>query len=393
MEYNFSDKINPVKPSAIREIFKVLQDKSVISFAGGNPAEESFPIEDIKRLSAELLEKSAGQALQYSQTEGYPFLREQVKARLKEKFSIGSEQDELIITSGGQQAIDLTAKILCNEGDTVICENPSFIGALNAFRAYNLNLVGVDLENDGMNIAQLENTLKTAKNVRFIYVIPTFQNPMGITTSLEKRRAIMELAKRYNVLILEDNPYADIRFSGHDLPTLKSMDTEGRVIYAGTFSKIFSAGMRVGFCLAPKEVIAKIVVAKQVNDVHTNIFFQMLLSNYLSSCDLDSHILTIRALYAKKSSAMLEAISKYLPDDIEVTHPEGGLFLWVTPREGTDIDALVKELAARKVAVVTGKAFQIDENSPAKSFRLNYSMPTLEKIEEGIKIIGEVMNG
>jgi len=391
MEYLFSDKINPVKPSAIREIFKVLQDKSVISFAGGNPAEESFPIEDIKRLSAKLLTENGGAALQYSQTEGFPKLREQVKARLKQKFNIGQENDELIITSGGQQAIDLTAKILCNEGDTVICENPSFIGALNAFRAYNLNLVGVDLKDDGMDVEKLEYTLKTNDNVRFIYVIPTFQNPMGITTSLAKREQIMELARRYDVLILEDNPYADIRFAGEDLPTLKSMDTEGRVIYAGTFSKIFSAGMRVGFCLAHKEVIGKIVVAKQVNDVHTNIFFQMLLSDYLESCDIDSHILTIRALYAKKSGTMLAAIEKYFPRDVEVTRPDGGLFLWVTPKEGTDIDKLIKDIAARKVAVVTGNAFQIDENIRAKSFRLNYSMPSLEQIEQGIKIIGDVM--
>ena len=276
IDYIFSDKVKDMRPSAIREIFKSLSDPEVISFAAGNPSALSFPVEKMKNIAEEIFLCRATDALQYSITEGYPFLRTQVSDRLKERFSIGNDYDETIITTGGQQGIDLTAKVLCNEGDTIICENPSFIGALNAFRSYNVSLVGVELEDDGMNLEQLEAALKSHKNVRFIYIIPTFQNPTGITTSYEKRIAILELAKKYNVLILEDNPYGELRFAGEDVPTIKSLDTEGRVIYCSSFSKILSAGMRVGFLCGPKEVIQKVVVVKQVNDVHTNILFQML---------------------------------------------------------------------------------------------------------------------
>ncbi|HBR30912.1 MAG TPA: PLP-dependent aminotransferase family protein, partial [Clostridiales bacterium] len=223
MNYNFSDKVKDMRPSAIREIFKSLTDPSVIAFAAGNPSELSFPVEKMKNIAEEIFLNRSTEALQYSITEGYPSLRKQITSRLKERFSIGIENDSVIVTTGGQQGIDLTAKVLCNEGDTIICENPSFIGALNAFRSYNTRLAGVDMEDDGINITMLENALKTHKNVKMIYVIPTFHNPSGITTSLEKRKAILELAKKYDVVILEDNPYGELRFSGEEIPTIKSL--------------------------------------------------------------------------------------------------------------------------------------------------------------------------
>ena len=276
MEYKISDKMVNMKPSAIREIFKSLGTPGAISFAAGNPAPESFPVKDLAAISADIFENRPAQALQYSVTEGYPKLREQVKARLKEKFNIGAPDDETIIVTGGQQGIELTCKVLCNEGDVVIAENPSFIGALNSFRSLGAKIVGVDVEDGGMNLQALEKALQDNPNAKLLYVIPTFQNPGGFTTSLEKRKAIYALAQKYDIVILEDNPYGELRFRGEDLPTLKSMDTDGRVIYCGSFSKVLSAGMRVGFLCGNEVLIQKIVVAKQVEDVHTNIFFQML---------------------------------------------------------------------------------------------------------------------
>ena len=305
MNYDFSDKVKDMQPSAIREIFKFLSDPNMISLAAGNPSAASFPIEKIRAISEQIFLTCPVDALQYSVTEGYAPLRAQVAQRLKERFSIGTDSDDVIITTGGQQGIDLTAKVLCNEGDTVICENPSFIGALNAFRSYNTKLVGVDVEPDGINVEMLEKALRENPRTKLIYLIPTFQNPSGVTMSYEKRRAVMALAEKYNTVILEDNPYGELRFDGEDVPTLKSMDTNGRVLYCSSFSKILSAGMRVGFVCGNRELIQKIVVVKQVNDVHTNIFFQMLASKFIEIYGLDEHIASIRALYRAKSSLMI----------------------------------------------------------------------------------------
>lgn len=260
--------------------------------------------------------------------------------------------DETIIVSGGNQGIELTAKVLCNEGDVVVCEEPSFIGALNAFRSNGARPVGVPLENDGIDPDRLDAVLSREPRARFIYLIPTFQNPAGITTSLEKRKRIYEVARRHNVMILEDNPYGELRFAGEDVPTLKSMDTDGRVIYCSSFSKILSAGMRVGYVTAPAPVIAKMVVAKQVEDVHTNIFFQMLCHRYMTECDLEGHIRDIQAIYRHKCGLMLECLERELPASISFTRPEGGLFVWCTLPDGCDMNAFVARALENKVAVV-----------------------------------------
>lgn len=389
MEYRFSDKLAALKPSAIREIFKSLSDPEIISFAAGNPAAESFPIEDIRRLSAEIFAETPVAALQYSQTEGYPPLRCEVAGRQQKKFGIGSDGDETIIVSGGNQGIELTAKVLCNEGDVVVCEEPSFIGALNAFRSNGARPVGVPLENDGIDPDRLDAVLSREPRARFIYLIPTFQNPAGITTSLEKRKRIYEVARRHNVMILEDNPYGELRFAGEDVPTLKSMDTDGRVIYCSSFSKILSAGMRVGYVTAPAPVIAKMVVAKQVEDVHTNIFFQMLCHRYMTECDLEGHIRDIQAIYRHKCGLMLECLERELPASISFTRPEGGLFVWCTLPDGCDMNAFVARALENKVAVVPGSAFLCDPDGASRSFRINYSTPSDENIREGCRRLGE----
>ena len=391
MTFDFSDKVKGLKPSAIREIFKSLTDPSVISFAAGNPSPLSFPVEKLRLLADEIFETEPSKALQYGITEGYLPLRNQVSERLKSKFSIGKDFDEVIITSGGQQGIDLACKVLCNEGDTVICENPSFIGALNAFRSYGVNLKGIDAGIDGINPEELEKVLKEDKRVKLIYLIPTFQNPSGITTSLEKRKAILEIAKKYGVVILEDNPYGELRFAGRDVPTIKSMDDCGIVLYCGSFSKILSSGMRVGFVCGHSELIKKIVVVKQTNDVHTNQFFQMLCSKFIDRYGLDEHIKSINELYGRNCACMLSSLDENIPSSVSYTRPEGGLFLWVTLPRSTDMDDFIKRTVDAKIAVVPGSTFMPDPSKKTSSFRLNYSMPTEEEIKKGISILAQVI--
>ena len=393
MEYNFSRKLAELKPSAIREIFKSLADPTIISFAAGNPAPESFPVEDLARLSAEIFESQASFALQYGITEGYTPLREAIAARQKARFgeTMVRDTDTTLIVTGGQQGLELACKAFCNEGDAIICENPSFIGALNAFRSNGVATVGVEMEEDGISLQKLENTLKHTKNAKLLYLIPTFQNPSGTSMSLEKRLAVLELAKKYGVVILEDNPYGELRFAGEDIPTIKSLDSEGLVIYCSSFSKILSAGMRVGFVIAPEAIAQKMVVAKQVEDVHTNLFFQMLCHKYMTTCDLDAHVAKINDLYRHKCNLMLDAIDKYIPaDKVTFTRPEGGLFIWGTVKNCEDASFVVKKAIEKKVAVVPGTAFNCDTEAPSPSFRLNYSTPSDEQIIEGVKRLGEV---
>lgn len=391
MNYKISNKFVSMKPSAIREIFKSLGKPGCISFAAGNPSPESFPVEDIKRIAADILTEEPITALQYGITEGYPKLRELVSQRLKRLYNIGTEDDDTIIVTGGQQGIELTCKVMCNEGDIVICENPSFIGALNAFRSLGAELKGVPLKDDGIDLEALEATLKANPRAKLLYVIPSFQNPAGITSTLENRKAVYELARKYDIVIIEDNPYGDLRFEGQNVPAYKSFDVDGRVVYCGSFSKILSSGMRVGTLTANKELVSKIVVAKQVEDVHTNVFFQMVCARYMVECDLEAHIEKIRALYRHKSSLMLKALDEYMPADVKFTRPQGGIFLWCSLPEGYELSEFVSRCSEKNVFVVPGTAFLPDESEPTRSFRLNYSMPSDEEIERGIKLLAEVI--
>lgn len=391
MEFKFSDKVEPLKPSAIREIFKSLTNPNVISFAAGNPSPLSFPTDKLQVLANEIFDNQAAFSLQYGITEGYMPLREQVADRLKSKFNTGKDFDETIITSGGQQAIDLVAKVLCNEGDTVVCETPSFIGALNAFRSHGCVLKGLDVGDDGINPDELEALLKSDKKVKLIYLIPTFQNPAGITMSLEKRKAVLAIAKKYRVPILEDNPYGELRFSGEDVPTIKSMDDEGIVAYTGSFSKILSAGMRVGFLCGHKDLLQKVTVCKQTNDVHTNLFFQMLCSKFIEKYSLDDHIKGICDLYRDNCMTMISEMEKHFPENVKFTRPDGGLFLWCTTPEGTDMQKLIQNFVAADIAVVPGATFMPSADDVTYSFRMNYSMPTKDQIIRGVETMGRVL--
>ncbi len=390
MDYSFSDRVLTLKPSAIREIFKYAADPSVISLSAGNPAPEAFPAKEIAEISANLFAERPIDALQYNITEGYAPLRDQLSSYMKEKHNVGRAFDQLLITSGAQQVMDLATKSLCNEGDVVICEAPSFIGSLNTFRSYNVRLRGIPMERDGMDMAELEQALKEERRVKFIYTIPNFQNPAGITMSMEKRKQLYSLAKKYGVLIIEDNPYGDLRFQGEHIEAIKSLDEDGIVIYAGSFSKVISPGMRVGYAIAPQPIVQKMIVCKQGEDVHTNIWSQLVCSDFLAHYDFDAHLERLRAVYRKKSAVAINAIEKYFPSTVTYNPIEGGLFIWCTLPAGVDMQDFCKQAVLHKVCVVPGNAFLTNESDPCQSFRINFSTPTDEQLVKGIQILGDL---
>ena len=391
MNYKFSDKVTGLQASAIREILKFTSDPEVISFAAGNPAPEAFPKEKIAEISAEIFKEDPILALQYSVTEGYNPLRNLLKEQMEAKGCFNPEVDDLIITSGAQQSNEFACKVLCNEGDTLITESPSFIGSLNAFRSYNVALKGVELESDGINLEKLEEALKESSGQKLLYLIPNFQNPTGGTMSLEKRKAVYELACKYDAIILEDNPYGDLRIAGADVPSIKSMDREGRVIYSGSFSKILAPGLRVGYACAPKEIIQKMVICKQVADVHTAIWSQVVCYKFMQQCDMEAHFASLREIYRRKCKLMLENMDKHFSKKIKYTRPEGGLFIWCDLPAGSNMpEFCTKAVRDYKIAVVPGTAFMINETDETTSFRLNFSTPTDEQIVKGIEILGKM---
>ena len=389
MNYVFSEKVSHLQASAIREILKFTSDPEVISFAAGNPAPEAFPVEKVQEIAAKLFAEEPIAVLQYGITEGYTPLRDLMKQRMTAAGNFKADTEELIITSGAQQVMELACKSLCDPGDTLICEAPSFIGSLNAFKSYNVNLVGVELDEDGMDPEKLEAALKANPNTKLIYLIPNFQNPTGKTTTLARRKELYALAQKYNTMILEDNPYGDLRFAGEDVPTIKSMDTDNRVIYAGSFSKVLAPGIRVGYGIAPKEVISKMVVCKQVSDVQSNNFGQMLAYRFMNEVDFDAHLARLRSIYKQKAERMMHGIEAHFSSKISYTRPQGGLFLWCTLPEGEDMMGFCKRAVSEyKVALVPGSAFMISENDVTYSFRMNYSTPTDEAIDRGTAVLG-----
>lgn len=390
MEYQFSDRVRSLKPSAIREILKNSSAPGLIPLSAGNPAPDAFPYDAIRKVSAQLLEDTPIEALQYGVTEGYTPLREHLLGYMREKYHVGGEGDDILITSGAQQVMDLLTKTLLNEGDTVLCEAPSFIGSLNTFRSYRAKLVGIPMEEDGMDIGRLEQALKQEKNIKYLYTIPNFQNPSGITLSLEKRKKVYELCREHGVMILEDNPYGDLRFAGEDVPAIKSLDTEGIVMYAGSFSKVVSPGMRVGYAIGPKEVISKMVVCKQGEDVHSNMWAQIVCHRFMTGFDYEGHLKGLQAIYRRKSRVLVEAMEEHFRPLISWSRFEGGLFAWCTLPEGVDMLDYVKRAMEKKACVVPGTAFLTDETEKCRSFRINFSTPTDEQLREGVKILGEV---
>lgn len=386
---SLASRVTSLKASAIREIFKMLGKADVISFAGGIPSPELFPTQEWEGLLSDIMANKGKSALVYGVTEGYAPLIELVTERLK-RDSIPHDFDQVVITTGAQQAIDLACKSLVNDGEGIIVEEPSFIGSLNSFRSYNAKLFGVEMADDGIDTDKVEEILKK-ENIKIIYTIPTFQNPTGVTQSLEKRKKLLELAEKYDCYIIEDNPYGELRFRGENVPAIKTMDDNGRVIYVGSFSKTLAPGIRVGFVCCHKDIMDRIVVVKQVNDVHTTLMMQMLVTDYITKYDFDAHIKKGCELYGEKCSVMLSAIEKYFPDCVKYTKPEGGIFLWCTLPEGVDAKPIFEKAVERKVAFVPGSTCMVDLEAPCNCFRLNFSTASNEDIEKGIKILGDLL--
>lgn len=390
MEFTVSERMSSLKGSAIREMFKAMADPTMISLAGGNPAAELFPNEILAEIAADILKNNPVGALQYGISEGNVALREKIIEFVKQREGIEASLDEITIVSGGQQAIEITSKILLNEGDSVIVEAPSFVGGLNAFRSYGANLVGVEVESDGMNIEKLREAVKNTPNVKLIYTIPNFQNPSGVTMSVEKRKAIYEIARDNGIFIIEDNPYGELTFDGVKLPTIKSMDAAGVVLYSGSFSKILAPGLRLGYLIAPKNFTEKAVLGKQVSDVHTPSLPQLLALEFMNRYDIVELIGKMRELYKKKCNILIEAMKEYLPKEITYTIPGGGLFVWCNA-PGVDTLKLSQECVAEKVLIVPGNNFATDQSVVNNGFRLNFSTMPDDKIVEGVKRLGTVL--
>ncbi len=392
MSLKFASRIDSLRASDIREILKITQRAEVISFAGGLPAPELFPVEQMKEISHQVLEESGRLALQYSTTEGHEPLRQKIAARIGRKFQTKATAAEVMITSGSQQALDFTGKLFLDVGDVVLCESPTYLAAISAFRAYQPDFVAVPTDDDGMIIEELDKILATTAKVKLVYVIPDFQNPTGRTWSLERRRRFIETVSRYGVAVLEDNPYGELRFEGEILPSIKSMDHDGLVIGTGTFSKTFCPGMRIGWLVAKSAVIEKYVLIKQGADLCTSLRNQMEVNLFMERFDFEENLIHLTALYRKRRNAMVEALAEMMPEGVSFTRPQGGLFLWVSLPEQIKAVELLKECLKQDVAFVPGDAF-FPNGGVENALRLNYSNMSEDRIRVGIGRLAVAIRG
>ena len=389
MNLNYAKRMDNIKASEIRELLKLTQQPQIISFAGGLPAPESFPIEELTKIGRMVLEDTGVQALQYGSTEGYPPLREAISKRMA-KTKVDVKADDILVTSGSQQGLDFAAKIFINPGDIIVCESPTYLGAINAFKAYEPEFIEIDTDKDGMIMEDLEKALKNNDKVKFIYVIPDFQNPSGKTWSIDRRKKLVELANKYNVVILEDNPYGELRFEGEILPAIKHYDEEGRVIFLGTFSKILCPGLRLGWVAASPEILNKFIMVKQGADLQSSTISQMEVAKFLEEYSIDDHINKIIDLYRERRDLMMKTIEEEFPKEASYTYPEGGLFTWVVLPEYMNARELAVKALEQNVAYVPGGSFYPNGGNE-NTFRLNYSNMDNERIVEGIKRLGKVL--
>ncbi len=383
-----------MRKSEIRELLKVAQDPEVISFAGGLPHPDSFPLNDLKTLIPSILDEHGKQALQYGTTQGVYELREQLAERAK-KDGMDINADNIIITNGSQQALDMVGKVFLNPGDIPLVGLPSYLGGINAFRSYEANLIGIPHDNDGLRTDALEDKIKELINdnicPKFIYVIPTFQNPAGTVMPEPRRKKIIDIANEYDLVVIEDDPYGKLRFDIPAVKPIKAFDDEGRVIYMSTFSKILSPGFRLAWTIASDELTRKMIICKQALDLCTNTFTQYIASEFIKSGSLDLHIMKICEMYKPKRDIMMKSMENYFPDGYQCNNPKGGMFAWVTLPEGIDTEIMFLDALKEKVAYVHGKAFCVD-GSGGRSMRLNFSYSGNDKIEEGMKRLGSVID-
>ncbi|WP_237714892.1 PLP-dependent aminotransferase family protein [Pelosinus fermentans] len=388
---SFANRVKLLKTAANQEILKFTQQPEVISFAVGMPAAEMFPIEELKHISNKVLEEAGNQALQYSTSEGFEPLRELVATRMNNKFKTNIRFKNIMITNGGQQALDFCAKLFINDGDTILCESPTYLAAINAFMPYCPNFVEVPTDDYGMIIEKLEEIIQITSNIKFIYIVPDFQNPTGRTWSLERRRQLMAIINKYEIHVIEDNPYGELRFEGDALPSLKSFDTKGLVIFISSFSKTFCPGLRIGWIAAEDIYFEKFVIIKQGADLHTSTINQMLIAKYMEMYDFDANLEKIINVYKRRRDVMINAIKVNFKKDIKFTYPQGGLFIWVELPYHIKAVELLERCLKDNVAFIPGDTFF--PNSQVKNtLRLNFSNMSEEKIREGIWRIGKVLN-
>ena len=389
----YSDRAGKMRKSVIRELLKVTQDPEIISFAGGLPNPKSFPIEDIEGVMDSVLEHHGKDALQYGTTQGLNSLREIIAERAC-KDGVDTVADDVVITSGSQQALDTVGKLFFNPGDTALVGLPTYLGGINAFRSYESNLTGIPLDENGMRIDVLEETIKKLLKEdilpKFIYVVPTFQNPAGVVMPESSRKKLIDIANEYDLVIIEDDPYGKLRFDIPAVKPIKAFDDEDRVIYISTFSKILSPGFRLAWTIASPELTRKMVICKQALDLCTNTFTQYIASEFIRRGSLDLHIMKICEMYKPKRDIMMNAMEKYFPEGYICYKPKGGMFAWVTLPEGIDTEIMFLDAIKQKVAYVHGKAFHVD-GSGERSMRLNFSYSSNEQINEGIKRLGKVI--
>ncbi|MCD6427579.1 MAG: PLP-dependent aminotransferase family protein [Caldisericaceae bacterium] len=390
----FSERSITMKASAIRELLKLVDSPDIISLAGGMPDPKLFPKEVIAEISRNVFLNHGGKALQYGATEGIPSLRETL---VNEGISEGIETltiDNLIVTTASQQGLDLVSKIFINPGDTIIVEAPSYVGGLQAFHAFQANFETVPLDHEGIRTDLLEEKIKKLKskgvNIKFMYLIPNFQNPAGVTLSLKRREEILEISHKYEVPIIEDDPYGEIRFEGETLPSLVAMDKIGNVIALRTFSKILAPGLRLGWIIAEKSVIQKLVLAKQASDLCSPSSTQYIADEFIREGHMKAYLNLVRKTYKEKKDVMLSALEKYFPKETSWTKPEGGMFVWVTVPEYINTDELFKKAIKEKVAYVVGSAFY-PHGEDTHHIRLNFTLPTIEQIDEGVKRLGNLL--
>ncbi|MEA4882522.1 MAG: PLP-dependent aminotransferase family protein [Clostridia bacterium] len=384
----FATRVQNLSGNVIREILKITDKPDIISFAGGMPSPDALPAEDIRQLSDEILRTSGKQVLQYSTTEGYGPLRQLIAASLAERgIHVGAEQ--VLVISGAQQGIDLSAKVFINPGDYVIVERPTYLAALHIFRSYEARFGFVDSDGDGMIPESLEAAVVRYRP-KVIYVVPTFQNPTGVTLSLERRRAVAEIAARRRVAVVEDDPYAALRYDGMALPSIASFDKEGFVVFLGSFSKVISPGLRVGYAAAAPDVFRKLTIGKQATDVHTSNLSQRLVYEFCNRGKLVPHIDATRQGYRVKRDAMIRAIERHFPKGAKFTRPDGGLFIWVELPESIDTTLLLERATERKVAFIPGSPFYAD-GSGRNTMRLNFTNASIEAIDEGMHRLGSTI--
>jgi 2-aminoadipate transaminase len=386
----FARRMDAMKASEIRELLKLTARPDIISFAGGLPAPELFPVEEMKAAAIAVMEESGRQAMQYSTTDGFPRLREQIAQRMGEKNGIRTDADHILVTSGSQQGLDYSARVFLDEGDVVLMESPSYMGAINAFKACQPKFVEVPTDDGGMIMEELEKILATTERVKMIYVIPDFQNPTGRTWSLERREKFMEIINRYEIPVIEDNPYGELRFEGEYLPALKSMDTKGLVVFLGTFSKILAPGYRLGWVCASDEILFKYNLMAQAAALQASTISQMETAKWIDMFDLDAHVAKIREVYGRRRTVMVETMERELPSCCKFTKPDGGLFTWIELPEYMNAKELQLKCLEKKVAFVPGGTFY-PNGGHENTMRLNYSCMPEDKIVQGITALAEAI--